>query len=135
MGPSCVTISMFSPVLLRCSRQATPKVLYATPSALRRSFHSSYRRLDRSFTNLLADETPPPVQVSSVSEDGIHLVDGLKIPGPCVFLEGKVFLWNVPEVSGQGKDAWKGWTEDHLELFDTVIPTPGTPYPGFILFY
>jgi hypothetical protein len=66
--------------------------------------------------------------VSSVSEDGIHLVDGLKISGPCVFLEGKVFLWNVPEVSGPSKDAWKGWTEEHLELFDTVIPTPGAPY-------
>ncbi|KAF6748961.1 NADH dehydrogenase 1 alpha subcomplex assembly factor 3, partial [Ephemerocybe angulata] len=44
---------------------------------------------------------------------------------PCVFLEGKVFLWNVPEVTpGAGKDAFKGWTEEHLELFNVVIPTP-----------
>jgi NADH dehydrogenase [ubiquinone] 1 alpha subcomplex assembly factor 3 len=66
------------------------------------------------------------VQVTSVAEDGIHLLDGLKIPGPCVFLEGKVFLWNAPEVKGVGKEAWNEWNEGHFELLDTVIPTPGT---------
>ncbi|KAH6914601.1 NADH dehydrogenase 1 alpha subcomplex assembly factor 3 [Coprinopsis sp. MPI-PUGE-AT-0042] len=94
------------------------------PSQAKSRFLSTTpRRLDRSFTNILADDNPPAVQVSSIGNEGIQLVDGLKIPGPCIFLEGRVFLWDVPSV-GEGKEAWKEWKEDHFELFDTVIPAP-----------
>ncbi|TFK29030.1 DUF498-domain-containing protein [Coprinopsis marcescibilis] len=90
-----------------------------------RRLHTTPRRLDRSFTNILADsENPPPVQVSSISPEGIQLADGLKLPGPSVFLDGRVFLWDVPAVGEPGKNPWKGWTEAHFELFDTVIPAP-----------
>ena len=74
--------------------------------------------------NILADDNPPAVQVASIGQEGIQLVDGLKIPGPCVFLEGRVFLWDTPTI-GEGKDAWKEWKEEHFELFDTVVPAPG----------
>ena len=55
-------------------------------------------------------------------------MDGLKITGPCIFTEGKVFLWNVPPIEAEGtgaKDRWKEWTEQHFELFDAVVPPPG----------
>ncbi|KAE9407204.1 hypothetical protein BT96DRAFT_1044185 [Gymnopus androsaceus JB14] len=73
------------------------------------------------FTNILADEIPPPVQVSSVSPSGIQLTDGLIIPGACVFLEGKVFLWDPPSLRGV---AWEGWKEEHFDLFQVVVPKP-----------
>lgn len=88
-----------------------------------RPLHTSPIRRDRSFTNLLADATPPPVQVSSIGEDGIRLADGLTIPAACIFLEGKVFLWDIP----QSKDIpWSGWRTEQFEIFDVVIPKPGT---------
>ncbi|EAU82712.1 hypothetical protein CC1G_08869, partial [Coprinopsis cinerea okayama7 len=113
------------PVLTRATPSITRVIpaVSVTRSSPSRCLHSTPRLLDRSFTNILADDTPPPVQVSSISEDGIQLEDGLQISGPTIFLEGRVFLWDVPPV-GEGKDRWKGWTEEHFELFDTVVPAP-----------
>jgi hypothetical protein len=34
-------------------------------------------------------------------------------------LNGKVFLWDVPE------KLWEGWTKDHFEIFEAVVPKPG----------
>lgn len=88
-----------------------------------RSIHTSSIRNDRSFTNILADQdSPPPVQVASISEEGIQLSDGLLLRSACVFLEGKVFLWEVPQ------NLWEGWGPEHLELFEIVIPKPGMYY-------
>lgn len=70
-------------------------------------------------TNMLAGDVPPPVQVHSISERGIQLADGLILPSSCIFLEGKVFLWDVPNT------LWEGWTKEHLEIFDVVVPKPG----------
>ena len=98
--------------------------MVAPTQAKARFLSTTPRRLDRSFTNILADDNPPAVQVASIGQEGIQLVDGLKIPGPCVFLEGRVFLWDAPKV-GEGKEAWKEWKEEHFELFDTVVPAPG----------
>jgi NADH dehydrogenase [ubiquinone] 1 alpha subcomplex assembly factor 3 len=97
--------------------------------ALRRALlHTSARRSTHKathLTNFLAQDTPPPVQVASISEaNGIQLADGLKIPGACIFLEGNVYLWDVPTPKS-GKDGWKQWTKDHLGIFDTVVPRPG----------
>ncbi len=97
-----------------------------------RDFHSSRMTKDRSFTNLLAGDTPPAVHVSSISEKGIQLLDGLVIQGPCVFLEGKVFLWDVPGLDltlRSSEEQWKGWTEEKFEVFKIVTPRPG----GFIV--
>lgn len=93
-----------------------------------RSLHTTHVVQDRSFTNLLADDDPPPVQVSSISDPGIQLADGLVIPGPSIFLEGKVFLWDVPQPdlkSRNKEDRWRGWAEERFELFEVVSPRPG----------
>jgi len=68
---------------------------------------------------MLAGGIPPPVQVSSITSDGIQLADGLIIPSACIFLGGKVFLWDVPS------SLWAGWSKEHLEIFDVVQPRPG----------
>src|SRR4051812_45513663 len=70
-----------------------------------RRIHATCTRQDSSFTNILADENPPPVQVKSITNDGISLSDGLVIPSACIFLGGKVFLWDVPV------SLWAGWTK------------------------
>jgi NADH dehydrogenase [ubiquinone] 1 alpha subcomplex assembly factor 3 len=49
---------------------------------------------------------------------GMQLQDGLLLPGACIFLEGKVFLWDIPH------DVTK-WTKERFEVFETVVPKPG----------
>ncbi|GLB34212.1 putative DUF498-domain-containing protein [Lyophyllum shimeji] len=71
-----------------------------------------------SLTNILADENPPPVQVKTITNDGIQLLDGLVLPSACIFLGGKVFLWDVPH------KLWEGWGQEHFEIFETVVPKP-----------
>jgi len=93
-----------------------------------RQLHSSCVWRDRSFANFLADDTPPAVQVVSISDNGIQLADGLIIPGPCIFLEGKVFLWDVPNLdlsSRTAEERWKDWNEKRFHLFEVVTPRPG----------
>ena len=91
--------------------------------ATRRTFHQARAardtRTSTAFTNLLANDSPPPVQVSSITPSGILLADGLILPSACIFLEGKVFLWDVP-----GK-LWDSWKEEHFEIFEAVVPKPG----------
>ncbi|KIO12474.1 hypothetical protein M404DRAFT_56975, partial [Pisolithus tinctorius Marx 270] len=85
-------------------------------------------------TNILASDIPPPVQVLSVSKTGIKLADGLVLTGPVIFLDGKVFLWDVPNggfsstvstgmVSGN-MERWEGWTSEHWSMFEVVVPKP-----------
>ena len=76
-------------------------------------------RRSSTLTNILADDNPPPVQVASITDGAIHLVDGLAIPGACIFLEGKVFLWDVPQT------LWEGWDKHHFMLFEIGRPRPG----------
>lgn len=71
---------------------------------------------------MLADDNPPAVQVNSITEEGIQLADGLLLPSACIFLEGKVFLWDVP------KELWGGWGKEHFEIFETIVPKPGESY-------
>ena len=88
-----------------------------------RSFHASCaRRLpapDGGLTNILSGGEAPAVQVKTVSPKGIQLSDGLILPSACIFLDGKVFLWNVPA------KPWDGWKQEHFEIFETVVPKPG----------
>ncbi|OBZ70083.1 NADH dehydrogenase [ubiquinone] 1 alpha subcomplex assembly factor 3 [Grifola frondosa] len=84
-----------------------------------RSFHSSHSARDGGgLTNILAGGDAPAVQVKTITSAGIQLADGLILPSSCIFLDGKVFLWKVPE------KLWEGWGEEHFELFDTVVPKP-----------
>ena len=100
-----------------------------------RTLHASSIRTNHrptSLTNILASEVPPPVQVASVSTAGIKLADGLVFSGPVVFLEGKVFLWDVPNggftgITSSGVDMkkWDAWNKGHWSIFETVVPRPG----------
>ncbi|KAG6856987.1 hypothetical protein H0H87_011081 [Tephrocybe sp. NHM501043] len=83
-----------------------------------RNLNASSVKRDRSFTNILADDSPPAVQVKSITDIGIQLLDGLLIPSACIFLEGKVFLWDVPPT------LWTEWGTEHFEIFETIIPKP-----------
>lgn len=72
-----------------------------------------------------------------MSAAGIELEDGLVLPGACVFLEGRVFLWDVPAADaapgssgkGNGGTVWGGLSEAEVrarfELFEVVVPKPG----------
>jgi len=86
---------------------------------LLRGIRTSLVRRDRSFTNLLADEIPPPVQISSVTENGIMLEDGLLLYSSCILHDGSVFLWDVPQ------KLWEGWKTERFEFFESIIPRPG----------
>lgn len=70
--------------------------------------------------NILSGGPAPAVQVRSLGPNGLQLADGLEIPAACIFLEGKVFLWDIPQT------LWKDWTPEHFQIFDIVHPKPGT---------
>ena len=106
----------FTIIMLSYLRPLSKPLFHQTT---RRPFHSVQVLRRSTFTNLLASDNPPPVQVSSITPSGILLADGLIIPSACIFLEGKVFLWDVPE------NIWEGWTKDHFEIFEAVVPKPG----------
>lgn len=112
------------------SSRSFSKKLQPTSLLVNRNLHTTIIRRDSSFTNLLADDNPPPVQVSSLSDNGILLADGLLIPGACIFLEGKVFLWDTPELktnTRKTQEIWHTWGEEHFQIFDLVNPRPGEP--------
>ncbi|KXN89506.1 NADH dehydrogenase [ubiquinone] 1 alpha subcomplex assembly factor 3 [Leucoagaricus sp. SymC.cos] len=101
------------------TRTQCPRVLLTLRSrhVEMRGIQTSLARRDRSFTNLLADEIPPPVQVGSITDDGILLADGLLLPSSCIFHDGHVFLWDVPQKT-------EGWGPERFELFESSIPRP-----------
>ena len=114
---------MFSKRIL--SHAARLHLARTAPAIARRTFAStSISRAGDTpthFTNILAGANVPAVQVKNVGPDGIQLDDGLIIPSACLFIEGKVFLWNVPPAP------WEGWKPEHFEVFDTIVPKPGEP--------
>ena len=104
------------------------KNLQPTSTTVDRNLHTTVIRRDRSFTNLLADDSPLPIQVSSISDNGILLADGLLIPGACIFLEGKLYLWDTPELNTNmrtSQEIWRAWREELFQIFDLVTPRPG----------
>ncbi|KAF8806146.1 hypothetical protein BYT27DRAFT_7191451 [Phlegmacium glaucopus] len=118
---------MFLPRIISHSQpfaRSISKGLPRTSLLVSRKIHTTVARRDRSFTNFLADDNPPPVQVSSLSDNGILLADGLLIPGACIFLEGKVYLWNVPELKSSMQTTWSEWAEERFQIFDVVSPRP-----------
>ena len=110
--------------------RSSSKKLQPTSLLVSRNLHTTVIRRDSSFTNLLADDNPPPVQVSSLSDNGILLADGLLIPGACIFLGGKVYLWDTPELktnTRRTQEIWRTWAEERFQIFDIVTPRPGEP--------
>jgi len=104
---------MFRTILLH----RLPPTLHRTRFRLLHTTKTLYES-SSAFTNILAGDTLPPVQVNSITPNGIQLANGLVIPSACIFLEGKVFLWDVPS------KLWQGWGKEHLEVFEIVMPRP-----------
>ena len=97
-----------------------PSILNAARHA--RNFRTTALRLKSGPTklnNILEGGPTPPVQVRGVTPAGIELEDGLILPSACVFLDGNVFLWNVPQT------LWSNWGKEHFSLFEVVVPKPG----------
>ncbi|KAI0355386.1 DUF498-domain-containing protein [Trametes cingulata] len=86
-----------------------------------RAFHVTRARRypgDGGLNNILSGGSAPAVTVKTITQNGIQLADGLLLTSACIFLDGKVFLWNVPE------KLWDDWKPEHFEIFDTVVPKP-----------
>lgn len=115
---------LFRPAVRALLRNSARSALCTRANA--RPFHVSYaRRLppnDGGLNNILSGGEAPPVQVKTITSSGIQLADGLVLSSACIFLDGKVFMWNVPETT------WDGWKPEHFEIFETVVPKPGQSY-------
>lgn len=91
-----------------------------------RSFRTTSPHLNAGPTklnNILEGGPTPAVQVRGVTAAGIELEDGLILPSACVFIDGNVFLWNVPPT------LWSSWGKEHFELFEIIVPKPGERAP------
>ncbi|KAH0588050.1 NADH dehydrogenase [ubiquinone] 1 alpha subcomplex assembly factor 3 [Termitomyces sp. J132] len=111
-------LQLGAPQLLRSSLVVSRNTRILARPCYNRKLHATTARRDSSFTNILADDNPPAVQVKSITNAGIRLQDGLMVPCACIFLEGEVLLWDVP------KTLWTGWGTEHFEIFETVVPRP-----------
>ncbi|KAG8863836.1 hypothetical protein FRB96_007673 [Tulasnella sp. 330] len=67
---------------------------------------------------------PPPVMVKRMTDAGVELIDGLLIPRSCIFLDGRVFLWDASPPPKGGN--LSHLTKDMFEMFEVVVPKPGT---------
>lgn len=79
-------------------------------------------------TNLFDDTARPRVAVTKLNDQGFHLSDGLIVPGGVIFVDNRIFLWDVdpPKVDKlTGRGMWDEWKEDRLSVFETVLPRPG----------
>ncbi|EJD01606.1 DUF498-domain-containing protein [Fomitiporia mediterranea MF3/22] len=107
-------------------RQAARRLLCQSSALLRQQrptqcFSSTPHRFSSEPTkihNILGDGPAPPVQVRGMTAAGIELADGLILPSSCIFLDGNVFLWNVPST------LWNGWSKEQFEMFEVVVPKP-----------
>ena len=110
------------------SPKSQPKVVSVSQQS--RTFRSSSvvssNPGPRKLTNILEGGPAPAVQVRRIASEGIELADGLVIPGACIFLDGKVFLWDVGVV-GPGGTGVK-WEKDMFKLFEVVVPKPGVQF-------
>jgi len=102
------------------TRSLASSVLRQTTRPCSRLFHAAPPRLNEGggFSNILEGGPAPAVQVKTITSEGINLAGGLIVPSACIFLDGKVFLWDVPETQ------WEGWDKKHFEIFDVVVPKP-----------
>ncbi|KAH9899539.1 DUF498-domain-containing protein [Cubamyces lactineus] len=110
-----MSLSLLRPLARSALRQST-RISLAT-----RAIHASSSRRnprDGGLSNILAGGDAPSVEVKAITQNGIQLADGLLLTSASIFLNGKVFMWNVPE------KLWDGWKPEHFEIFETVVPKP-----------
>ncbi|OCH88326.1 DUF498-domain-containing protein [Obba rivulosa] len=112
--------TLIRPIVRTILRQTLRPLSPTTALLSARTFSSSsYLRSNVAhLSNILEGGPAPAVSVKTVTPAGIQLEDGLLLPGACIFLEGKVFLWDVPE------QLWEGWGTEHFEIFEVTVPKP-----------
>jgi len=61
------------------------------------------------------------MSVRTITPTGaIELVDGLVIPSACIFLNGRVFLWDV-----SSENSSLSWNDkERYKIFEVVVPKP-----------
>lgn len=106
--------------LILRSLQRTQQLRSCIQLTSHRQIHSSRPSHAGGITNILAGGPALSLQVKNITNAGIELADGVVLPSACIFLDGKVFLWDVPTT------LWDGWGKEHFEIFETVVPKPGT---------
>ncbi|KZT05540.1 uncharacterized protein LAESUDRAFT_655553 [Laetiporus sulphureus 93-53] len=79
---------------------------------------SSFTRQGSSGLTNIIEGGSAAIQVKTITSGGILLADGLILPSACIFLDNRVFLWDVPD------RLWDGWDKQHFEVFDVVVPKP-----------
>ncbi|PSR73693.1 hypothetical protein PHLCEN_2v10612 [Hermanssonia centrifuga] len=99
------------------ARALQSSAIRSTLRSQHKAFHDS-RICNSALHNILAGGASPSTQVKTITAEGINLADGRIIPSSCIFLDGKVFLWQTPETF------WDGWGTEHFEVFDAVVPKP-----------
>ncbi|KAH8826405.1 DUF498-domain-containing protein [Flagelloscypha sp. PMI_526] len=121
---STLRTSPISRTALRRALSSTSRLRMESPPQ-----HPHQQAAPSGLWNMLESDIPLPIQVKTTGLDGIHLVDGLKIRGPCLFLEGRVWLWDVPPTvpswgaKQEDQDA-HGWKREQFEILDTLVPKP-----------
>ena len=108
-------------------RLSRPRPSLLSGRQLSRNFYASTIRWNAAgptkLNNILGGGPAPPVQVRGVTPSGIELEYGLILPSACAFIDGHVFLWNVPT------NLWNGWGKKQFELFEVIVPKPGKSRP------
>lgn len=92
-----------------------------------RSLHSTRPAL--SLQNIFETSDRPSLTIAKLTPKGFHLSDDLVVPGGLVLAGYQALLWDVDPPKGDGSGdlqaAWKGWTKERFQVFESVVPRPG----------
>jgi hypothetical protein len=103
--------------LLKLARPHAARAIHTTRPAL-------------SLTNIFDTADRPSLTIAKLTPKGFHLSDDLVVPGGLVLAGYQALLWDVDPPKGDGSAgidaAWKGWTKDRFQVFESVVPRPGT---------
>jgi NADH dehydrogenase [ubiquinone] 1 alpha subcomplex assembly factor 3 len=82
-----------------------------------------------SLQNIFETSDRPSLTIAKLTPKGFHLSDDLVVPGGLVLAGYQALLWNVDPPKGDGsggmEEAWKGWTKERFQVFESVVPRPG----------
>jgi NADH dehydrogenase [ubiquinone] 1 alpha subcomplex assembly factor 3 len=119
----------------------TVHVLYqptTSPACYEHSYSDSPARylleestpLAQSLTNIFDTADRPSLTIAKLTPKGFHLSDDLVVPGGLVLAGYQALLWDVDPPKGDGSAgidaAWAGWTKERFQVFESVVPRPGT---------
>ena len=114
--PSSKSIIMLRTSLARLAQPLSARGLHTT-------------RPVQSLQNIFETSDRPSLTIAKLTPKGFHLSDDLVVPGGLVLAGYQALLWNVDPPKGDGsggmEEAWKGWTKERFQVFESVVPRPG----------